>query len=72
MLTRQRFRVEGSLAGRDGSMPHESPGWQRLAEQASKEMDHEKLIELVKQLNRALERQGKIHAAEQGAVGKTA
>jgi hypothetical protein len=35
--------------------PHKQTDWHHLAEQASKEMDPEKLMSLVDELNRALE-----------------
>ena len=34
--------------------PHQSNGWEHLAEQASKEMDPKKMLELVTELNRVL------------------
>jgi hypothetical protein len=59
MMMSNQDRAKGQGQGKDGQGKDNEKDWQDLARLASQEKDPERLMELIRQLNSALENDGK-------------
>lgn len=52
--------------------PKPARPWRQIAEEASQEFNTERMLELMRELNQALEEQGMVRSEEDGGKKKTA